>query len=291
MTIADNAHHAVLVVDNETDVLQTSRSILLKQGYEVFTASNGDEALDVLATAAPLPAAVLTAAAMPDMDGLTLCRRIKEVARTSHVPVILASEQLGTEDARKWLDAGIADCIKKPINGTELAIRLHTQIALHRAMRAQRQSEARLEQILDNVPVGIMLVDHQKRVRWCNQQAADMAQVADRTNLHGKPCTDWFCPADKDKCPVLDLRQSINRSERILKRSDGSQIPILKSVDRVELGNEPLLLEAFLDTSEQKRLEAELGQARKLEAVGQLAAGIAHEIHTPAQYISDNLFF
>jgi two-component system, NtrC family, sensor kinase len=48
---------------------------------------------------------------------------------------------------------------------------------------------------------------------------------------------------------------------------------------------------AMLDITDRKRAEAELGHARKLEAVGQLAAGIAHEINTPAQYVGDGIYF
>jgi len=47
----------------------------------------------------------------------------------------------------------------------------------------------------------------------------------------------------------------------------------------------------MLDVTDRKRAEAELGHARKLEAVGQLAAGIAHEINTPAQYVGDGVYF
>jgi len=51
------------------------------------------------------------------------------------------------------------------------------------------------------------------------------------------------------------------------------------------------IIGAILDVTDRKRAEAELGHSRKLEAVGQLAAGIAHEINTPAQYVGDGVYF
>ena len=51
------------------------------------------------------------------------------------------------------------------------------------------------------------------------------------------------------------------------------------------------ILGALIDVTERKQIETELGHARKLEAVGQLAAGIAHEINTPAQYVGDGVYF
>jgi signal transduction histidine kinase len=65
----------------------------------------------------------------------------------------------------------------------------------------------------------------------------------------------------------------------------------LLSSTPLEIGGETLHVLAFIDLSERRQLEAELRHAQKLQAVGQLAAGIAHEINTPAQFVSDNIHF
>ncbi len=75
------------------------------------------------------------------------------------------------------------------------------------------------------------------------------------------------------------------------RRLNGEEFPATVGLTRIAWGGKSFLQATVRDISEQKRLEAELGHARKLEAVGQLAAGIAHEINTPAQFVGDGLQF
>ncbi|NMB74244.1 MAG: PAS domain S-box protein [Myxococcales bacterium] len=72
---------------------------------------------------------------------------------------------------------------------------------------------------------------------------------------------------------------------------DGRPLQCTVLLSRIEHKGEHVLLATVRDISEQKRAEAELGHARKLEAVGRLAAGIAHEINTPTQFVSDSVQF
>ncbi len=154
-----------------------------------------------------------------------------------------------------------------------------------------RRSEARLTTILDRMEVGVAIIGLDRRIRWANAAALDLAGVDRVGALAAQPCTDWLCNAEPNRCPVLDLGQRVERSERILRHRDGFTIPILKSVFEIEFDGERALLETFVDLRERKQLETELGHARKLEAVGQLAAGIAHEINTPTQYVGDSVHF
>lgn len=72
-------------------------------------------------------------------------------------------------------------------------------------------------------------------------------------------------------------------------RKDGSRFPVEYSVSLVGEGIESKIVLVVRDVSERAALEEQLNQAQKLEAIGQLSAGIAHEINTPIQYINDNM--
>ena len=154
-----------------------------------------------------------------------------------------------------------------------------------------KKSRARLQQILDSIAVGIMIVDEADHVILdVNPSAQQMIGLA-REDLVGRECWQFVCPAEKERCPVTNLGQPVTNAERYLLTASGRQVPILKSVAPVEIDNRPALLETFIDISEQKKMEFHLAQAQKLEAVGQLAAGIAHEINTPTQFIHSNVEF
>ena len=74
-------------------------------------------------------------------------------------------------------------------------------------------------------------------------------------------------------------------------RMDGRRVPISLTVSEVTLGDEILFTGIARDLTEARSMQAELDQARKLEALGHLSAGIAHEINTPTQYVADNIRF
>ena len=87
------------------------------------------------------------------------------------------------------------------------------------------------------------------------------------------------------------MREGCARFEWTHKRIDGQDFPASVLLARMERSGGQFLQATVRDLSEQKRIETELGHARKLEAVGQLASGIAHEINTPTQYVGDGVHF
>ncbi|MCB2187287.1 MAG: sensor domain-containing diguanylate cyclase [Deltaproteobacteria bacterium] len=121
-----------------------------------------------------------------------------------------------------------------------------------------RESEERLATILASIHAGIMLIDaatHQ--IMDANPAALTMVGRR-REEVLGRVCHTFICPAEKGKCPITDLGQKIDNSERWLLDGAGQKFPILKTVAQVTLGGRAHLLESFLDISELKRLEKSL---------------------------------
>ncbi len=136
------------------------------------------------------------------------------------------------------------------------------------AENALREREALQRTLLENLPAGVMLVDPETR---CIEQANKQVEVmfgAPVGRFIGEECHQLLCPAEKGKCPVCDLGQEVDNSERRLLRADGSSLPILKTVKRVRLGGREKLLECFVDIS--KRREAERLQGVMVEILNVL---------------------
>ncbi|MHB1569966.1 MAG: response regulator transcription factor [Solirubrobacteraceae bacterium] len=113
----------VLVCDDEPQILRALRVILRDAGYEALPASTGEEALD--AAAVGRPAAAIIDLVLPDIDGIELCRRLRE---WSEMPLIVLSA-VGDEDAKvRALAAGADDYVTKPFGPRELIARLEASL-------------------------------------------------------------------------------------------------------------------------------------------------------------------
>jgi diguanylate cyclase (GGDEF)-like protein len=121
----------VLVVDDVVDNVDLLASELQDHGYEVFTASNGTQALE--AASAERPDVILLDIMMPGMDGIEVCRRLKADADLRSIPVILVSALAKEADLIRGLDAGGQDYIIKPFNN---------RIAMARVRSAARTKAA-----------------------------------------------------------------------------------------------------------------------------------------------------
>ena len=118
--------YRVLLVDDDPHIQRTNEAYLKKQGYHISVAGNGVDALKIAASAA-LDAIVLDVD-MPGMDGVTVCRRVREV---SNVPIIFLSAYAKTDDRIRGLLAGGDDYLGKPYSLTELELRIRLRIQRH----------------------------------------------------------------------------------------------------------------------------------------------------------------
>jgi two-component system KDP operon response regulator KdpE len=114
---------AVLVCDDEVQILRALRVILRDAGYQALPAGSVEEALDAAATGHPV--AAIVDLLLPDGDGIALCR---ELRRWSEMPVIVLSA-VGEEEAKvRALAAGADDYVTKPFGPRELIARLQANL-------------------------------------------------------------------------------------------------------------------------------------------------------------------
>jgi two-component system KDP operon response regulator KdpE len=113
----------VLVVDDEPQITRVLRTVLSSQGYDVHTAAEGESALSDFKSWSP--ELVITDLYMPHMDGVELCRRIREV---STVPIIVLSVKGEERSKVEALDSGADDYVTKPFGMDELMARVRANL-------------------------------------------------------------------------------------------------------------------------------------------------------------------
>ena len=130
-----------------------------------------------------------------------------------------------------------------------------------RAEKTLRESKERLKTTLDSLQTGIVVIDAETHIIIDANPAAIRMIGAPEEQVIGHVCHDYICPAEKGKCPITDLGQKVDNSERILLTANREEVPILKTVTTMFLGGKRCLLDSFIDIREKKKLEAQLAQS------------------------------
>src|SRR5207302_11392243 len=116
-------HKHILVVDDEYQITRVLRTSLSSHGYDIRVANDGETALEIMKDWSP--DLVITDLAMPNMDGLELCRRLRT---KTQIPIIVLSVRGEEKTKVKALDAGADDYVTKPFGIEELLARVRASL-------------------------------------------------------------------------------------------------------------------------------------------------------------------
>lgn len=117
----------VLVVDDDPEIVTFLATLLELEGIESQVATSAAAALEKLQQG--LPNLVLLDIAMPDRDGLDLCRALKADPRTRNVPIFVVSARPGKDVVERALAAGAEEFIRKPFENQELIARIRERVS------------------------------------------------------------------------------------------------------------------------------------------------------------------
>jgi two-component system NtrC family sensor kinase len=169
------------------------------------------------------------------------------------------------------------------------------------AVRAAAADE-RYSWLAENVPVGVLVSEPSGRIVAVNASLSQMLGYENRAELMQRPVTELYCnPGDRNRALQEVFSQSGTVARELnWRRKDGSPIPV---VGYARVVGEPHDADARIEAiiadrtdhhrleEERRRLDQEQRLSARLTAVGSLAAGIAHEINTPMQYVSDSVYY
>ena len=117
----------VLVVDDDPEIVTFLSTLLELEGIESSVATSAAAALEQLQQGAP--DLVLLDIAMPDRDGIDLCKELKSDPRTAEVPVFVVSARPGKDVVERALAAGAEEFIRKPFENAELISRIRVRLS------------------------------------------------------------------------------------------------------------------------------------------------------------------
>jgi DNA-binding response OmpR family regulator len=135
----------ILCVDDEPSIRELLYRVLTDEGYEVLTAGDGQEALVVAAK--ELPDLILLDIMMPILDGMATCRRLRELPATQNIRVIILTAYDMRERLEEAITAGADDFLGKPIDLTELSIRVRSMLTV----KSMRDEVERLEAYIQSM--------------------------------------------------------------------------------------------------------------------------------------------
>ncbi|MFX0174102.1 MAG: response regulator transcription factor [Candidatus Hodarchaeota archaeon] len=119
---------SILVVDDEEDTVELAKMVLEYEGFRVFSAANGEEAIEFLEKGENRPDLILLDVLMPKKNGLEVCRWIKQNPELKQIPVLLFTAKVGKKDRIAGEEAGADAYINKPFSADDLLSLIRTHL-------------------------------------------------------------------------------------------------------------------------------------------------------------------
>jgi PAS domain S-box-containing protein len=269
---------SILVIDDDVGTCETISDVLERHGHSVLRATQARSALEVL-TERSVDAAILDLQ-LPDISGLVLLRAIKTSSPTTEVIIITGHASVAT--AIQAINGAAFAYLTKPFEMKNLIGTIEKALAKQRVDRARRETTRTLETLIQAPPVAIVALDTSARVTAWNKAAERMFGWREHEVLgEFVPIIPATKRAEFDETVVLNLRGEDTLRESQRHRKDGTLIDVLSATAPImdTQGLASGTMAVLVDITERKQLEEQLRQALKMEGIGCLAGGIAHNFN------------
>ena len=286
----------VLYMEDDPVSARMVRRTLERVGYAVTVARDGTEGLAMYAGDAY--DIVVMDQQMPGCDGLDVVRALAD--RGPLPPVIMVTATGNEQIATEAMKMGIGDYLVKDPEGEHFRLLpavIERVLDQHRLAGEKRRAEETLrirDWAINSSVSAIAFADLDGCLTYVNPSFLRLWGYEDENEVTGRMLAAFW----HQEAAVAEIMDALCNGgswtgERVARRRDESPFEVYCSANIVtdEAGGPLCIMCSCTDITKRKLLENQLAQAQKLEAIGQLAAGIAHEINTPTQYVGDNTRF
>ena len=279
----ERAELSVVVIEDDSQLLRTLRDILGRRGYNPFTAGSAREGLALVERT--LPAVALVDLKLPDMDGVEVIDRLTDLSRLTQTIVLTGNASI--ESALAALRQRTYDYLVKPVPPEKLLTtidRAGERWQRRRVEEALKESEERAQILLEHISDIVLVVGAGLEVRYVSPSIRHLLAY-DPSELAGVSWLDVVHPDDAADTGAM-LRDTMATGispaphELRIRHRSGEWRTLEIGATRLDGRNElsGLLLTAR-DVTERRRMEQVLRQAQRMDSIGQLAGGVAHDFN------------
>ncbi|MBI5801964.1 MAG: response regulator [Verrucomicrobia bacterium] len=285
-----NHPSTILLVDDHAANRHTLIELLDNPDYRLVEAADGPEALKLAAQLQP--DLILLDVMMPEMDGFEVCRRLRESPRLAEVPVIMVTALDDRQSRIMGIGCGADDFISKPFDRAELRTRVKTITRLNSYGRLLRE-RAKVDEanqkvreqaaLIDLATDAIVVLELDGRVQSWNPGAEKIFGTP-APEAHGRPLAALISKGDSSQM-VSAIGDTLLlgewRGDLPAIRPNGDSVTthshwtLLRHADGSARG----ILAVSTDQTEFKKLQAQFYRAQRMESLGALAGGIAHDLN------------
>jgi two-component system, cell cycle sensor histidine kinase and response regulator CckA len=251
--------NTILIVDDTPDSLELMAFQLRNAGYEVLTATNGEEGFEI--TRQERPNLVISDVTMPYLDGIEMSRLIRADAELFTIPVLLVSAiRKDTKSIIDGLQSGAFDYLEAPYELKHLLAKTERLLEVNHGAIALRESEERYRLLVEQASDGILIFDKHGNFIEANRRACEMFGC-DKGDLVQRNIRE-FIPAEELATRPLRMEELLAGktvlSERYVRRKDGTRVLIEISAKMFEDGRMQAIIRDITERRHAEEARAQL---------------------------------